>query len=142
MTYATQNDLIDRVGERLLVDLTDREDARTNSIDADAVAQALAHADAEIDGYLVDRYVLPLTEVPPTVIDIACILAIWRLHTYEPSAKIKSDHEEAQRKLREIRAGTFRLPVNGVEPTGTGGSGARVTDRERPFTEDTMKSFI
>ena len=84
MTYATQNDLIDRVGERLLVDLTDREDARTNSIDADAVAQALAHADAEIDGYLVDRYVLPLTEVPPTVIDIACILAICTPMSHRP----------------------------------------------------------
>lgn len=142
MTYATQDDLIDRVGERLLIDLTDREEQQSLMIDADAVAQALGHADAEINGYLADRYVLPLSEVPPTIVDLACVLAIWRLHTYEPTSKIKADYDEAQRKLREIARGVFRLPVDGVEPANTGTSGAQFTDRERPFTETSMKSFI
>lgn len=142
MTYATQKGLIDRVGERMLIDLTDREDSPTNVIDSDAVERALSDADAEIDGYLTDRYVLPLADVPPAIFRIACTIAIVNLHIHEPSAKLKDDYDNAQRKLREIAAGTFRLPVAGVEPQSTSSEGVKSTDRERPFTQDSMKSFI
>ena len=142
MSYATQDDLIDRYGERLLVDLTDREEVATGAIDADAVTQALEHASAEIDGYLLNRYKLPLSTIPPTVVDLACVLSIWRLHAHEPSEKIAADFKEAQKRLREIATGVFALAAAGVESPTTGGSGARTTDRPRPFTEEKMKGFI
>lgn len=143
MAYATKDDMIDAYGIRLLVDLTDRGDVATGLIADDTLDQALAHATAEIDGYIAVRYVLPLSEVPRFITDLTCVLAVWRLHTHEPSGKIKADYETAQRKLRELSNGHIRIPnALGVEPAGTGASGARVTDRARPMTEDNLKSFI
>ncbi len=143
MAYATKADMIDAYGNRLLVDLTDRGDVATGLIDDDTLDQALDHASAEIDGYIAARYVLPLSEVPRFVTDLTCVLAVWRLHTHEPSGKIKTDYEMAQKKLREISNGTLRIPgATGVEPAGTGAGAARVTDRERPMTETNLKSFI
>lgn len=140
-TYATEEDLIDRYGERLLVDLTDRGDTSTGLIDADTVTRALTDASVEVDGYL-GRYKLPLTDTPPALVAITCALAIFQLHVHAPSDKIKMDYDTAQRRLREISSGVFKLPNEGVEPDGTGAGGARTTDRDRPFTEDNMKGFI
>lgn len=142
MTYATQSDLIDRVGERMLIDLTDREDEASQVIDAEAVRLALEQADAEIDGYIINRYKLPMAQVPPTIVDLASTLAIWRLHSFDPSDKLKADYKAAQTKLREIASGVYSLPIEGVDAPTTGGSGARVTDRPRPFSDATMKGWI
>jgi phage gp36-like protein len=140
-TYATEEDLIDRYGERLLVDLTDRGDVSTGVTDSDTIARALTDATVEVDGYL-RLYKLPLTEIPPALVAITCALAIFQLHVHAPSEKIKMDYETAQRRLREISAGTFKLPIAGVEPDTSGSGGARTTDRERPFTETNLKGFI
>lgn len=142
MPYTTQQDLIDRYGEQLLISLTDRAEVATGVIDADVVAQVLGDTDALIDGYLAARYKLPLTETPPVVAAIALRIAIYDLHVYQPNEKIEADYKEAIRQLKEIAAGAIRLPVAGVEPEDTGGGGARMTDRDRPFTETNIKGFI
>ncbi|MEM9968488.1 MAG: DUF1320 domain-containing protein [Pseudomonadota bacterium] len=142
MSYATLDDLIDYCGEAELIGLTDREAAATGAIDMPTIEAALDKADAEINGYIARRYVLPLATTPPIVIDLACVLTLWKLHIREPTEKYKKDHEEAQRKLREIGEGKFVLDVAGLEPETTSNAGARVTDRDRPFTETSLKSFI
>lgn len=142
MPYTTQQDLIDRYGEQLLISLTDRAAVATNVIDTDVVDQVLGDTDALIDGYLAARYKLPLAETPPVIAAIALKIAIYDLHVYQPNEKIENDYKEAIRQLKDIASGAIRLPVAGVEPENTGGSGARMTDRERPFTEDNMKGFI
>jgi len=142
MAYATQAQLIDRFGEDFLIRLTDRAEPATGAIDANVVARAIADTDAMIDGYIAGRYALPLAENPPLVIDLAQVIAIYKLHVYEPDQKIRADYEDAMRQLREIAGGTIKLPVAGLDPEGAGGTGVRVTDRERPMTEDNLKGFI
>ncbi len=44
--------------------------------------------------------------------------------------------------LTDIAKGVIRLPVEGIESPGTGGTGVRITDRERPMTTDNLKGFI
>lgn len=56
MTYATQQQLIDRYGAALLIALTSRDDDPVPTIDAAAVGRALNGADALIDDYLAGRY--------------------------------------------------------------------------------------
>jgi len=46
------------------------------------------------------------------------------------------------RTLRDISGGGVRLPIAGADAPGTGSSGARLTDRERPLTQASMKGFI
>lgn len=142
MPYATLADLTDRYGAALLVALTDRADPPAGAIDGAVVARALADTDALIDGHLAGRYALPLAEVPPLLRDVALAVAIWKLHTYAPDPKIEADYRDALRLLRDVAAGAVRLPVAGAEPAGTGASGARATDRDRPLTAETLRGFV
>ena len=70
MTYASQQDLIDRFGETELKQLTDRD--LDDAIDAVVVEQALADADKTIDAYIGRRYDLPLASTPALLIGLAC----------------------------------------------------------------------
>lgn len=142
MPYATLAQLTDRYGAQMLVNLTDRAEIATGEIDEAVIDRALADTDAFIDGFLAGRYVLPLAVTPPLLADLAQVIAIWKLHTHAPDPKIEADYKDARKTLEGIARGDVRLPVAGVEPAGTGGSGARITDRDRPFTEANLKGFI
>lgn len=142
MTYTTKQDLIDRFGEPMLIDLTDRGEVATGVIDDAVIDEVLADTDALIDGYLAHRYALPLSSPQPLVTYLARDIAIYKLHTYAPDDKIEADYKDALRSLEKIGQGNIRLTAAGVAPQETGGGGARVTDRERPMTGQNLKSFI
>lgn len=142
MPYATQTQLIDRFGEQMIVRLTDRGQSATGGVDQGTVTRALSDTDALIDGYLAARYTLPIVTVPAILTDLALVIAIYKLHVYEPDAKIVRDYRDAVDTLSRIASGLVRLDVAGVEPETTDGGGAVVTDRERPMTEDSLKGFI
>lgn len=142
MTYATLQGLIDRFGAATIESLTDRAEPLAGAIDEAVVTRALADTDAMIDGFLRARYLTPLAEVPPQLADIALSVAFYKLHRWEPDPKIIRDYQDAQRALRDIAAGTILLTATTIEPVQKGGTGARVTDRARPLTPETMKGFI
>jgi phage gp36-like protein len=142
MTYCTLDQLTDRYGEPMLVDLTDRAAEPTNEIDTEVIDRALADADAVIDGYLKGRYLLPLASTPPLLCDLAQVIAVYKLHRNAASEKIRKDYEDAMRSLREIASGAIRLDVAGIEPASSGTSGVRTSDRPRDLTPENMKGFI
>ena len=142
LAYTTLSQLTDRFGAALLIALTDRGPVATGLVVQAPVDRAIADTAAVIDGYLAARYALPLVTVPALVGDLAQVIAIYKLHPYAPDPKIDADYKEAMRTLREIATGSVRIPVAGLDPVGTGTSGAMITDRERPLTEATMKGFI
>ncbi|MFN4091013.1 MAG: gp436 family protein [Alphaproteobacteria bacterium] len=143
MSYVDTAQLVARYGEPMLVALTDRGPVPSGTWDPETVERAIIDTAALIDGHLAARYRLPLAEVPPLLRDLAGAIAIWKLHAHKPDDKIEADYRDARRTLDEIAAGRVRLPVGaGAEPEGTGGSGARITDRARPFTERNLKGFV
>jgi phage gp36-like protein len=143
MSYATLAQMTERYGRAVMVALTDREEVATGEIDEAVVTRALDEAGAMIDGYLASRYALPLSATPPFLNDLAQAIAIWKLHLSEPDPKITKDYDQALRALRDVASGALRIPgAAGVEPAATGGSGARITDRDRPLTAENMKGFI
>lgn len=142
MSYVTLTQLADRYGERMLVRLTDRGEVSTGQIDMDVTDRALADTDAVIDGHVAARYALPMARIPALLTDVAAAVAIYKLHTHDPDAKITRDHEAAMATLRQIARGEVRLDVEGTAPAGTGGSGARTTDRDRPMTASTLKGYV
>ncbi|MEA3265213.1 MAG: DUF1320 domain-containing protein [Pseudomonadota bacterium] len=142
MSYIALQQLIDRFGERLLIQLTDRDNPPSGVIDEGVVARALTDTDAVIDGYLAGRYALPLAETPPLVADLAQAIAIYKLHPYAADPKIAEDYKEAIASLKRISDGVIRLPVAGVEPESSGSSGVQTIDRERPLTPENMTGFI
>jgi phage gp36-like protein len=143
MAYCTLQQLTDRVGEAMLIDLTDRAEVRNHAVDAAVVARAQADADATIDGYLAARHSLPLATIPAMIADIAQAITLWKLHITEPEAKIKADYDAAMRALRDIANGTVILTdLAGREPASKDGTGVEITDRERPFTPENLTGFI
>ena len=142
MPYVTLAQLIDRFGEPALVAISDRAAFATGVIDAAAVDRAIADADATIDGYLARRYQLPLTVEQPLLVKIAGSIVFYSLHTFQPDEKIVADHKEALAMLRDISAGSVALTAAGIETPNVGGSGARITDRDRQLTQDNMTGFI
>lgn len=142
MTYATQANLTERFGEATLVALTDRAAVATGLVDATVIARALTDTDAIIDGYLGTRYILPLSAVPSLVVDLALQIAIYKLHINEPDPKISKDYDGALKLLEKIGTGAVSIQAAGIVPASSNAQGVRTTDRERPFTEATMKGFI
>lgn len=142
MPYVTLAQLIDRYGEPTLVAVTDRGQHSTGVIDAAVVARAIADADATIDGYLARRYALPLSAPQPMLARLAGSIVFYALHVFQPDEKIVAEHKEAVAMLREIAAGTVALTAAGAEAPQTGGTGARITDRERQMSQDNMGGFI
>ena len=141
MTYATLDNLLDSYGSVLLVQLTDRDELATGQINADIVERALLNTDAVINGHL-GRYQLPMSDVPELLVELAQVIAIYKLHRFKPDPKIKDDYDAAMRMLRDISNGIVTLSIAGTELPGTEGNGVRITDRERPLTEDNLKGFI
>lgn len=142
MSYATQAMLVTRFGGRTLVQLTDRGETPTGTIDDSLVAQELANTDAVINGYVGNRYRLPLSPVPDLVTDLALSIAIYKLHAFAPDEKIVRDYDQAIRTLRDIASNVVKLDAAGFEPASSGASGVQYIDRARPLTPETLTGFI
>lgn len=142
MDYCTQIQLEARYGAALLVEISDRADVPTGTIDADLITRAITDATALIDGYLAGRYALPLATIPALVTDLAQRIAIYYAHSNVASEKISKDYEAALRQLKDIASGLIKLDAGGAEPEGSGASEVRTNEPERPFTAQTMKGFV
>lgn len=120
MSYASQADLVASFGSLEITQVTDRN--RTGTIDADAVAQALADADELINSYLGERYTLPLPEVPRMVVSVACDIARHRLHKEGLHEEVRKRYEDALRWLKDVAAGRSGLGLpEGSEPVSRSG---------------------
>lgn len=143
MTYASLQSMITRYGLDMLVGLTDRAQPQTGQLNGTVVERALEAADQLINGFVGGRYVLPLVDVPPLLSDLAEAIAAWKLHPYKPDEKIAEDYKDALRTLRDISDGKITLAVPSTSaPATVEGSGARLTDRERPLTAENLKGYI
>ncbi|MER2537601.1 MAG: DUF1320 domain-containing protein [Azonexus sp.] len=131
MTYATQADLELRFGTRELAKLTDRVAGAV--IDATVVTQALSDADAEVNGYLVQRYALPLSPVPSELVKVAGDIARYFLWGEKRSEAVKDGYEDALRRLREISSGRFKLVSSSPLPAAPANNGASVSEPSRPL---------
>lgn len=143
MSYCTLDQLKDRYGEALLVELSFRGSTQPTEPDAALFARAIADADALIDGYLKVRYSLPISGATPALLtDVGLKVAIYNAHANVVSEKIRADYQDALKLLDKIAQGTVKLDAAGVEPASAGSSGARLTDRDRPFTATNLKGYF
>jgi len=122
MPYASQQDLINRVGEDELLVAADRD--RDGVIDSAVVEGALEDASAEIDSYLAQVYALPLPSVPRLINRLACDIAFHRLSPEADTATEyrRSRYDEAVSLLkklakREITLGMPQAPTARTQPS-------------------------
>lgn len=117
MGYATQADLVAQFGEREVMALADRDNLGT--IDAGLVASALDDASAEIDGYLVGRYIVPLTAVSRLIVTYCCDIARYRLSgaTVTEVETVRNRYKDALRFLEGVRDGKNDLGTDVAQAT-------------------------
>jgi phage gp36-like protein len=137
MPYATQQDMIDRFGSSRLQQLTDIEEPLVGSIRTSVLAAKLADADAEIDGYLVGRYELPMAAWPAILKVHACSICWYRLLGSAADEPARRDYEDALAYLGKVARGdvvvvaaSAAVPVSGIG-TVLFDTGAKVFGRER-----------
>lgn len=102
MPYATRTDLETRYGQEELAQ-------RETMLPAGAVDQALADADALIDGYLAGRYAVPLNPAPDNLVRIACQLARYGLLGDANTEQSRREYEDAVGWLKDVAAGRVVL---------------------------------
>lgn len=135
MAYSTQTDLLKRISEDELIQLTDKSDA--DAINTAAVTQAIADADAEIDSYC-GRYTLPFAPVPVMVKKISVDIAIYNLYGLTPTLKIPEDiqkrYENAAKFLLNVSKGLISLGADAPDEATDGGAETTRTKADRIFT--------
>jgi phage gp36-like protein len=107
VTYATQQDLVDRFGAAELAQLTDPVAGTT--IDATVVARALNDAAAEIDTRLAARYALPLASVPTVLVRVAADLARYYLWDARATEQVRNRYKDAIALLDKVGSGAVML---------------------------------
>lgn len=113
MPIVTLNNLKDRFGETLLIRLTD--DENLGVIDAAKVDRAVAAVAGLIDGYLRDRYPLPISTIPAELASYAEDLVLERLYSgrpeREPVGPVQQRANDARAWLREVQKGNANLSI-------------------------------
>ena len=164
MQYATVQDLIDRFGERELIQLTDSE--AIAEVKPAKAQRALDDAQAYADGFVGRIYRLPLAGcskpapvpgnpsavefvVPPQLMRICCDVARYYLYSdLAPEHEVYLRYKAAERELTQIAEGKSVLscPCGGVP--GTLVAGDAPGDAEvfhgfspRRITDDTLRGF-
>lgn len=149
MSYASAQDVIDRLGTELAAELTNEGQSSTTP-DSIMIAEHVAGADAVIDGYLAQRYATPVSVAAQP--SIAALLkrltldvAIHSLHgrALDIPEAIKSAYDAALALLKDFQAGKASLPVENAtvaEPAYQ--PSAVVTDGdERGFSREKLKGL-
>ena len=132
MTYATQQDLIDRYGETELVQLSNRTGGAT--VDVAVVDRALAAADAESDSYLAARYTLPLSPVPEVIVRLASDMARFYLYDDRATEQVSKRYDNAVKLLKSIAAGAVSIGVDSADAQPPADGGAQIDANDRVFS--------
>ena len=148
MSYATADDLKQRIGESVFQEIYGLSDGSDRSDVSDKVTDDLESAAAEIDGAIAFRYRLPVTGERALA-----LLKDWNLTLAEERAfarpvggdyteKIKRRGDQVRKYLDMIRADQFRLPDAPEKGAATSGSGIALVQQDKPvFGREKMSGF-
>ena len=113
--YATPDNMLSRFGTQDLMLLTEREDSVPGEINTVVLEQALSDASAEIDGYIVGRYTLPLTTVPAVLERNCCDIARYFLYGDKAPEQGEKRYTAVVKFLTAVSKGDISL---GLADTG------------------------
>ncbi|MBL8500038.1 MAG: DUF1320 domain-containing protein [Nitrosomonas sp.] len=141
MTYATQQNMIDRFGESELIELTDR--GGNDVIDVAVLSLALVDADATINGYLAARYTLPLANPVPEMLErFACDIARYALYDDEVKEAIETRYKDAIAYLRDVSTGKADLGVSDTSNKPASTATAQMSSTTPVFRREDSRGFI
>lgn len=113
--YLTIAEMVEEIGYEELVRLTD--ELGTRRIDKARLIAAIMAAQAEADGYLANRYTVPLSPPIPLLVKNAVKdRARFRLYRTEAPEGVRLAAAEALVTLKGLAAGTMKLPQAETPP--------------------------
>jgi phage gp36-like protein len=145
MAYANETDIIALYGAELLDMLADKTGDGVR--DAAAVARALDDAASLIDGYLSQRYTLPLAAVPALLKTLCIDIALYRLASNPAllSDDARRRYDDAVKFLRDIGAGKASLGLSaGGDGAASEAAGAQmilIESSDRVFSRDKLRNL-
>lgn len=142
MSYAAVSDLIMRMSEREIVQLTNPNIAGASAVNEAVANAAIADGTGLIDSYLGQRVDLPLTSVPQLVSTLTVDLAIYYLHTKignsnTTDSPVQKLYDDAIKHLERFARGETSLGLHippGEEPINN----VEIDSEDRQFTRTKM----
>jgi phage gp36-like protein len=110
--YLTRAEYLTRFGEIETVRLTD--EARDGTVDFEKLDAAITGAEEIVEGYLANRYPLPLASTPELVKELVADLARERLHKDRPTPAVTEAANRARLMLRDLSAGRMTLLLEDI----------------------------
>lgn len=110
MSYITYADLILAFGESEMNSLSDPN--REGSSNDELINDAIAFADSHIDGYLRERYLVPLANCPANLKGMACDFARYRLYQDQPTPLVQNRYDVGCFFLKDVARGLVQLDVS------------------------------
>ena len=141
--YVDKAGMIDRYGEVLLIQQTDRSTPRTGAINDTVLGKALEDAAAVIHGYARSAgYAVPFTETPDMVAGWQACIAFYGLYQGNAPEKVKKDYEVTLGQLKDLAVGRITLQAAGVEaPAPVEGAAVLFDAPPRIMTGHGLKGF-
>jgi phage gp36-like protein len=138
--YITADDLTARYGALAFLQVTDRDG--DGVADPGVVAAAIADTTELVDGFLGERYTLPLSPASGLVTGWAAAIAWFRLNL-SPSPEVRTAYEDAMDGLDRVRTGKLILQSNGVAAAATPETGAvaAVDGAPRVFSHRSLRGY-
>jgi len=142
--YCTLDDLKKIVPAQDLIQLTDDHIPPSAIVTAN-VDKAIADAGELIDGYLRDRYTLPLSPLPGLIGTMAADIAVYRLYarraSITPPEGVAERYKDAKANLKLIQEGKITLGAGAVTTPESSANAVSMSSADRVFTRDTMRGF-
>lgn len=144
MSYTTQSEIIDKLPDYVVENLTDDDDGTT--IDVGKIDSAIDDAQAVVDSYASAKYPVPFSSYPNTpriITKTATCIAIYILFSRQGidingvDRTIEVNYKDCVKWLEGLRDGKNKLDV----ATPAVDSEVECSANERIFTRDTMRGF-
>lgn len=144
MAYCALADLLKRMTEEALMQLTDKEG--TGSVNSERLEEAILSADALIDGHLGDRGVtLPLSPVPVLIKQLSVDLTIWTLFSNrigeEVPESVKDKYANAIKLLGKMQSGSLGWGTGSTAPNAPEEFQTDVDEEDQVFTKDVLDQY-
>lgn len=153
MAYCTLDDITKALEEATVIQLTDDETLKPAGIEPGnpdhgaiiaRIGEAIARADAEIDGYCAVKYAVPLVPVPAVVNSLSVELAVYYLYSRRTvPEKIEKRYDKAVARLKDVARGLLSLGVT-PEPAPSAAADSAEANKavsDRVFTRRSLKGF-
>lgn len=141
MSYISRSDLLDKLSEHQLVQLTD--DEKQNVANETRIAAAITEAEAEVNGYVAVKYSVPLSPAPDLIKKFSKAIAVknlWARRQRVPD-NVRAEYDDAIAQLKDIAKGLLTLGIEPPPAESTKGSSGETFGDERVFSRDKLGSF-